>query len=82
MEFCPKCGGMLMPKKSGRKSMLVCQRCGRKMKLKVPTSYKISEKGKEVKKIAVIVDKKKKKKPIAREYESEGIEYYEELFEE
>ena len=48
-----------------------------------PTSYKISEKGKEIKKIAVIVDKKKKKKkPVEREYESEGIEYYEELFEE
>ncbi len=71
-----------MPKKAGRKSLLVCQRCGRKMKLKVPTSYKISEKGKEVKKIAVIIDKKKKKKPVEREYEREGIEYYEELFEE
>jgi DNA-directed RNA polymerase subunit M/transcription elongation factor TFIIS len=73
---------MLMPKKAGRKSLLVCQRCGRKMKLKVPTSYKISEKGKEVKKIAVIIDKKKKKKPVERVHESEGIEYYEELFEE
>jgi len=83
MEFCAKCGGMLLPKKVGRKSLLVCQRCGRKTKIKVPTSYKISEKGKEVKKIAVIVEKKKKKKkPIEREYEPEGIEYYEELFEE
>ena len=72
----------MLPKKAGRKSLLVCQRCGRKMKLKVPTSYKISEKGKEVKEIAVIIEKKKKKKkPVEREYEPEGIEYYEELFE-
>jgi len=74
---------MLLPKKVGHKSMLICQRCGRKTKIKVPTSYKISEKGKEVKKVAVIVEKKRrKKKPIEREYESEGIEYYEEMFEE
>ncbi len=73
----------MLPKKVERKSILMCQRCGRKTKLKVPTSYKISEKGKEVKKVAVIVERKKrKKKPIEREYEPEGIEYYEEMFEE
>lgn len=83
MEFCQKCGGMLLPKKVGRARWLICQRCGHRTKLKTPTSYKISEKGKEAKEIAVIVEKKKKKKtPVVREYEPEGIEYYEEMFEE
>ena len=82
MEFCLKCGGLLLPKKVGRRRMLICQRCGRKTKLKLPTSYKISEKGKEAKEVAVIIEKKKKKKkPVEREYEAEGIEYYEEMFE-
>jgi len=76
-----KCGGMLLPKKIKRARWLVCQRCGRKTKLKKPAAYKISEKGKEVKEVAVIVEKKKKKKPVEREYEAEGIEYYEEMFE-
>jgi len=82
MEFCPKCGSMLLPKKSGRSVRLICPRCGYKGKLKKPTAYKISEKGKEAKEIAVIEEKgKKKKKPPEREYEVEPPEYYEDLYE-
>jgi DNA-directed RNA polymerase subunit M len=82
MEFCPKCGSMLLPKKSGRSTRLVCPRCKYKGKLKKPTAYKISEKGKEPKQVAVIEEKeKKKKKPPEREYEVEPPEYYEDLYE-
>jgi len=82
MEFCPKCGSMLLPKKSGRSTRLVCPRCGYRGKLKKPTAYKISEKGKEPKEVVVIEEKgKKKKKPLEREYEAEPPEYYEELYE-
>lgn len=81
MEFCPKCGGMLIPQKMGRKHMLVCQHCGHKIRPKRKTTYKISEKGKKKEEVAIIVEKgKKKKKPIEKEYELEPIEYDEDLF--
>lgn len=83
MEFCPKCGTVLVPTKVGRSKRLTCQRCGYKGKAKKPASYKISEKGKEAKEVAVIVEKKtKSKKPAEREYELEPPEYYEEFYEE
>lgn len=83
MEFCKKCGGMLVPQKVGRATKLVCQHCGRKMEPKKRAVYKISEKVKEKEEIPVIVEKKKKKekKVVEREYELEPPEYYEEFFE-
>jgi len=81
MEFCPKCGSILIPKKVGRSKRLACLRCGYKSKIKKRAAYKISEKGKEAKEIPVIVEKKKKKKPVEREYELEHPEYYEEVYE-
>jgi DNA-directed RNA polymerase subunit M len=81
MEFCPKCGSMLLPKKSGRRARLICQRCGYRGKLRKPTAYKISEKGKDAKGIAIIEKKgKKKKKTLEREYEIEQPEYDENLY--
>lgn len=81
MEFCPKCGSMLIPAKVGRSKRLACPRCGYKSKIKKRAAYKISEKGKEAKEIPVIVEEKKKKKPAEREYELEPPEYYEEIYE-
>ena len=83
MEFCPKCGTVLVPTRVGRLRRLACPRCGYKGKVKKPASYKISERGKEAREVAVIIEKKKKKKkPAEREYELEPPEYYEELYEE
>ena len=28
LEFCPKCGKLLLPKKEGRKTLLKCKNCG------------------------------------------------------
>jgi DNA-directed RNA polymerase subunit M/transcription elongation factor TFIIS len=84
MEFCPKCGSILVPQKVGRAKRLVCPRCGYKSKIKAPTTYKIREKGKKAEEITVIVEKKKKKKkeaPSGKEYELEPPEYSEEYFE-
>jgi DNA-directed RNA polymerase subunit M/transcription elongation factor TFIIS len=79
MEFCPKCGTILVPEKVGRSRRLVCSKCGYKGKLKKPSAYKISEKGEERKEVPVIIEKKKKKKkPMEREYEVEQPEYVEE----
>ena len=73
---------MLLPKKSGRSARLVCPRCKYRGRLKKPTAYKISEKGKEPKQVAVIEEKGKKKKKLPeREYEVEPPEYYEDLYE-
>ncbi|KUO40298.1 MAG: hypothetical protein APZ16_06100 [Candidatus Hadarchaeum yellowstonense] len=81
MEFCPKCGTVLVPAKSGRCKRLVCPRCGYKGKVKKPSSYKISEKGKEAREVAIIEEKKTKKKLIVNEYEIEPPEYDEEMYE-
>lgn len=80
MEFCPKCGSMLIPTKVRRSKQLACPRCGYKSKIKKRAAYKISKKGKEAKEIPVIVGEKKKKKPAEREYELESPEY-EEVYE-
>jgi len=81
MEFCPKCGSMLIPTKVRRSKRLTCPRCGYKGKIKKRAAYKISEKGKEATEIPVIVEKKKKKKPAEREFELEPPEYEEEVYE-
>lgn len=60
---------------------MACPRCGYKIKIKKRAAYKISEKGKEAKEVPVIIEKKKKKKPVEREYEFESPEYYEEFYE-
>ncbi|HDI12800.1 MAG: transcription elongation factor [Hadesarchaea archaeon] len=83
MEFCPKCGTVLVPAKVGRSKRLTCPRCGYKGKVKKHASYKISEKGGEAREVAVIVEKKKKRKrPQEPEFELEPPEYYEEFYEE
>ena len=82
MEFCPKCGTVLVPNKVGRLKRLICPRCGYKGKVKKLSAYKISEKGKEAREVAVIVEKKSKnKKPAVKEYEIEPPEYDEEMYE-
>jgi DNA-directed RNA polymerase subunit M len=83
VEFCPKCGGVLIPQEVGRARKLVCQHCGREARPKKRTAYKIREKGKEREEITVVIEKRKRKprKPIEREYELEPPEYYEEFFE-
>jgi DNA-directed RNA polymerase subunit M len=83
MEFCPKCGGMMLPQRAGKSKLLVCQRCGRKMKPKRRSGYRFREKGKEKAEVGVVEEKRKKKiRPIEQEFELEPVEYYEEFFEE
>ncbi len=83
MEFCPKCGTVLVPAKVGRSRRLTCPRCGYKGKVRKPTAYKIREKGKEAPEVAVIVEKKKKEKRLPeKEFEIEPPEYEEGGYEE
>ncbi|MEM1689506.1 MAG: hypothetical protein QXU01_01135 [Candidatus Hadarchaeales archaeon] len=83
MEFCPKCGGLMLPKKIGKGRKLICQKCGHKIELKRGSKYKIKTEKKREEKVTVVTKKeKKKKKPVRYEVETEPIEYYEEFFEE
>lgn len=61
MEFCPKCGAILLLNKKGNK----CPRCSysSKKRLKVKTSEKIEEK----KEIEVTKDKDSEVRPIVQE---------------
>jgi DNA-directed RNA polymerase subunit M/transcription elongation factor TFIIS len=84
MEFCPKCGTllvpkkMLVPKKIIRSRRLICPLCGYKNKIKNLSSYKIVEKGKEWREVVVITKNKSGRKFVNREYEIEPPEYEEE----
>ncbi len=82
MEFCPKCGGMLLPQKIKGKLKLKCQSCGRTFNLRGKTkSYKVAEEGGKSKEVPVVVPPKRKRKEKVEVLETEPIEYYEELFE-
>ncbi len=50
VEFCPKCGNVLIPAKRGEKYWLFCKKCNRYYKPKkgIEFSEKIKEKKKEV----------------------------------
>jgi len=81
MEFCPKCGSILLPKKKGRGFKLACPRCKYVRKFKKRAGYKISAAGKEAREIAIIEGEKKKKKRVPEpEYEID-LDYYEDLYE-
>ena len=54
MQFCPKCSGILIPKKDGKKTIMVCPKCNYKTKDVEQT--KIEEKTKKEEKIFDIVD--------------------------
>ncbi len=43
MEFCPNCGKMMIPKKKGKKTILVCPKCHTEKEIEDPASYEIEE---------------------------------------
>jgi DNA-directed RNA polymerase subunit M len=55
MEFCPKCGGLMLPKRRGGELYLVCQSCGYEMKAKKLEGYAAKEVIAEEKKTKVSV---------------------------
>ncbi len=55
VEFCDRCGNIMMPKKIGKTTYLVCRKCGNKKKRNIRVS-KISEKTGEKKDILVLTD--------------------------
>ncbi len=43
MKFCPKCGGVMIPKREKNGLYLVCTNCGYKVKVKKEEGYKEKE---------------------------------------
>jgi DNA-directed RNA polymerase subunit M len=59
MEFCSKCGGLMIPKKSGSKVVLICRKCG-KRKTSKSKKFKIKVSTEKSKSKIIVLDKKSK----------------------
>jgi transcription factor S len=57
MEFCEKCEGLMVPKKSGDKAFLQCRSCGNTKETE-QCDFKISNKRENVKSHIVVLDEK------------------------
>jgi transcription factor S len=57
MEFCEKCEGLMVPKKSGEKTILECRSCGCKRETK-KKDFKISNVAENVKSKIIVIDGK------------------------
>jgi len=76
VEFCPKCGTVLIPKKKKETIYLVCKNCGYSKKLESKKGYKSKHKVEEEKKTKILVmeatpqDKEKivEEKELLQEY--------------
>ncbi len=55
MEFCPKCGGLMLPRRRGGEVYLVCQSCGYEMRAKRLEGYAAKEEIAEEKRTRVSV---------------------------
>ncbi len=56
MEFCKKCGGMVVPKKVDRKVVFYCRSCGEKSRNE--SESKISEKVEKKEKVVLLAETK------------------------
>lgn len=58
MEFCEKCGGVLVPQKKGKKTILVCRKCGKRKMSAKKKDVKITTEGEKKQNKIVVVGKK------------------------
>ncbi|MFW9847485.1 MAG: DNA-directed RNA polymerase subunit M [Candidatus Thorarchaeota archaeon] len=83
MEFCEKCGALMLPRKKDGKPILKCRECGHEKAVKTPPAYKveyrISHSPRE--KIVVVEDGDRPKEEMSederRERRKEILEYFE-----
>lgn len=57
IEFCKKCGGLLVPQKKDDRTTIICRSCGTKQTPKSPKDMKVTTRGLEHEKI-IVVEKK------------------------
>lgn len=41
LEFCEKCGALMLPKRSGKKAILKCRECGHEKSMRSKPEYKV-----------------------------------------
>ncbi len=84
MKFCPKCGGIMLPREEGEKKYLVCMKCGHKIELEVEDKekYKLSYKVGSEKKVVTAKASQAARGGITPEEREMLQEYYEILLEE
>ena len=76
LEFCPKCGKLLLPKKEGRKTILKCKNCGASYQPKDLEAYKLKvQLPRESKERLIVVENKGKRRGLELT-EDERIEAY------
>lgn len=66
MEFCPKCGGMLVPKKEGEELKLVCSKCGHAIEKIDAERYKLVRKVKPREEEPAVVEERRVGLPTTR----------------
>lgn len=58
VEFCEKCGGLMMPQKGERTTILECRRCGKRRLVKERVDFKFSTHSEKGGRGVVVVEKK------------------------
>ncbi len=80
MKFCPKCGGTMLPRREGAKTLLVCVRCGYKEEASsadVSAHYRGFERTEAKVLTTKTVSRLQSRKPSKEELEHAKEEYYE-----
>lgn len=66
MRFCPKCGGLMLPKKEGEQPILVCGSCGYSERTENLEGYRVVKKERTEDDILIIEDERKPALPTTR----------------
>jgi DNA-directed RNA polymerase subunit M/transcription elongation factor TFIIS len=85
VEFCEKCGALMLPKKKDGKPILQCRECGHERLVKAPPQYKVEYRIKHSPREKIVVveesdshrdemtedERRERRKEILEHYESE-----------
>ena len=83
MEFCEKCGALMLPKKKDDKPILKCRECGHEKSVKAPPQYKVEYRIKHSprEKIVVVEESDTRREEMSedekRERRKEILEHFE-----
>jgi len=58
MEFCDRCGGSMLPKKAGKRTILICRKCGKKRTVSTTKGFKIAVAMEKKSENIIVLDKK------------------------
>ncbi|MCY0867975.1 MAG: DNA-directed RNA polymerase subunit M [Desulfurococcus sp.] len=82
VEFCPRCGGPLVPVKKGRKIILKCNRCGYEVEVKDRREHKVKFHVDASKRVSTAQATEAGEARLSQEEREMLREYYEVLLEE